>query len=294
MLRVRVPFAFVLAAVPGTAFAHAGHEHPAIPGWEFDPFVVVPLALALLVFIAGQWQLRRRSSVSRRRSWLFLAGWLVLTFSLVSPLHTGGERSFTLHMIEHELIMLVATLLLAASSVGGILAWGLPAPMRRALGGGWKAPLASLWRRLTEPMTATIVQAAVLWIWHAPALFDRALRSDGWHAAQHISFVAASLLFWVAMLDPRRGGYLVSAACLFLTTLVEGALGALMSLSQSPWYSAYADMGLSGIGLDPTIDQQLAGLIMWIPGGVVHGAAALALLYRWLSTSEEGHALRVN
>src|SRR3569623_3047547 len=97
------------------------------------------------------------------------------------------------------------------------------------------APRASLWRRLTEPMTATVVQAVVLWIWHAPALFDRALRSDGWHAAQHISFVAASLLFWVAMLNQRRGGYLLSAACLFLTTLVEGALGALMSLAQSPW-----------------------------------------------------------
>jgi cytochrome c oxidase assembly factor CtaG len=284
---------FALAAVPAAASAHAGHEH-STPGWEFDPFVVGPLLLALAIFLAGQWKLRQRSSLPRMRSWLFLGGWTVLTLSLVSPLHTGGERSFTLHMIEHELIMLVATLMLAGSSVGGIMAWGLPAPLRRALAGGWKAPLAALWRRLTEPLTATIVQALVLWVWHAPALFDRALQSDGWHAAQHISFVAASLLFWVAMLDPRRGGYLLSAACLFLTTLIEGALGALMSLSQSPWYSAYADMGLSGIGLDPTTDQQLAGLIMWIPGGVVHGAAALALLYRWLSTSEGGHALRAN
>jgi cytochrome c oxidase assembly factor CtaG len=68
-----------------------------------------------------------------------------------------------------------------------------------------------------------------------------------------------------------------------------------MALSRSPWYSDYAAMGLSGIGLDPTTDQQLAGLIMWIPGGVLHGAAALLLLYRWLKTSEEGHApLRAN
>lgn len=294
MFRVSRLSLVLLALLPGAAIAHSGHEHSAAPGWEFDPFVVVPLALAFGIFLAGQWKLRQRSSVPRKRSWLFLGGWLVLTLSLISPLHTGGERSFTLHMIEHELIMLVGTLMLAASNVGGILAWGLPSPLRRALGGDWKAPLASLWRRLTEPMTATVVQAVILWVWHAPALFDRALQSDGWHAAQHISFVAASLLFWVAMLDPRRGGYLLSAACLFLTTLVEGALGALMSLAQSPWYSAYADMGLSGIGLDPTTDQQLAGLIMWIPGGVVHGAAALALLYRWLSTSEGGHAVRVN
>src|ERR1043165_9702517 len=107
-----------------------------------------------------------------------------------------------------------------------------------------------------------------------------------------MSFIIASLLFWSAMLNPRRGGYLLSAACLFLTSLVEGALGALMALSQSPWYSAYAAMGMSGIGLDPTTDQQLAGLVIWIPGGLIHGGAALWLLYRWLS-SESGHALRV-
>jgi cytochrome c oxidase assembly factor CtaG len=197
-------------------------------------------------------------------------------------------------MAEHELIMLVATLLLAASHAGGALAWGLPSLLRHSLGGSWKAPLTSLWRALTEPVTATVVQAVVMWVWHAPALFNRALEGAGWHAAQHISFIAASLLFWVAMLRPRRGGYLLSAACLFLTSLVEGALGALMSLAESPWYSAYAAMGMSGIGLDPTTDQQFAGLLMWIPGGVVHGAAAIALLYRWLKTSEGRDAIPAN
>jgi cytochrome c oxidase assembly factor CtaG len=59
----------------------------------------------------------------------------------------------------------------------------------------------------------------------------------------------------------------------------------------SPWYPAYASMGLSGIGLDPTTDQQLAGLIMWIPGGLLHGGAALGLLYQWLKSSEHGHEL---
>jgi len=290
-VRIIAP-AFALAASSSAAVAHAGEEHG--PGWEFDPVILVPLLLALGIFLVGRARLGRRSNLPRQRSWLFLGGWAVLALSLTSPLHEGGESSFTLHMIEHELIMLVATLLLAASNAGGVLAWGLPGPLRRALGGSWKAPLQPLWRTLTEPVTATVLQAIVLWAWHAPALFDRALDSGLWHAAQHLSFVAASLFFWVAMLDRRRGGYLLSAACLFLTSLVEGALGALMSLSQSPWYCAYTAIGVSGIGLDPTTDQQLAGLIMWIPGGVVHGAAALVLLYRWLSTSEESDALRAN
>jgi cytochrome c oxidase assembly factor CtaG len=290
MFRVRLTTAALALGAATAASAHGG-EPSSVPAWTFDPLVTVPLAILLLVYIVGRERLAGRSSRAKPRPWLFLGGWAVLTLALVSPLHEGGERSFALHMIEHELIMLLATLLFAASRAGGILAWGLPSPLRRTLGGSWKAPLSSLWRRLTEPVTATIVQAIVMWAWHAPALFDRALENDGWHAAQHLSFIVASLLFWSAMLNRRRGGYVLSAACLFLTSLVEGALGALMALSQSPWYSAYAAMGVSGIGLDPTTDQQLAGLIMWIPGGLVHGAAALALLYRWLISNEDRHAL---
>lgn len=284
-------YAISLTAVGTTASAHGSGQGMSI-GWTFDPWVAVPLGILLALFLVGRHRLARRSSKSRPSSWLFLGGWTVLALSLASPLHEGGERSFTLHMIEHELIMLVATLLLAASSVGGILAWGLPEAGRRLLGGSWKSPLASIWRNLTEPITATVIQSVVMWAWHAPALFDRALESRGWHVAQHLSFVAASLLFWSAMLNPRRGGYLLSAACLFVTSLVEGALGALMALSHSPWYADYAAMGVSGIGLDPAVDQQLAGLVMWIPGGAVHGVAAVGLLYRWLK-SEGGRAVHV-
>ena len=131
-----------------------------------------------------------------------------------------------------------------------------------------------------------------MWAWHAPPLFDRALDSFGWHIAQHACFFLSSLLFWWAMLHPReRGsGYGVSAACLFATSLIGGALGALMSFSSSPWYADYAAMGMTGIGLDPVDDQRLAGLIMWIPGGLVHGVAALALAYKWLKASEGEHA----
>jgi cytochrome c oxidase assembly factor CtaG len=292
MLSVKRSTLFAAFATwPGIALAHEGHGHDGSPGWTLDPLVTVPLAMLLMLFLIGRYRLAARSKVERKRPLLFLGGWLVLTLSLVSPLHQGGERSFTLHMIEHELIMLVATFLLAASHAGGVLAWGLPLPLRQALGGGWKAPLASLWRRLTEPITATIMQAVVMWAWHAPALFNRTLESQSWHVAQHLSFVLSSLIFWAAMFDTRRSPYLLSAACLFVTSLVEGALGALMALSISPWYAAYAAMGMSGIGLDPTSDQQLAGLVMWIPGGLVHGGAALGLLHQWLKSSEEDREL---
>lgn len=267
------------------------HHHSEALGWTLDPILTVPLALGLIIYLAGWRRLSRRAS-NPIRPGLFIAGWFVLTLSLTSPLHEAGERSFTMHMVEHELIMLVATLLLAASGAGAILAWGLPRPLRTALGGSWKSPLQIVWRRLTEPVTATVVQGAVMWAWHAPILFNRALDSFGWHIAQHSCFFVSSLTFWWAMLHPRgrSSGYGVSATCLFATSLIGGALGALMSLSSSPWYADYAAMGMTGIGLDPVDDQRLAGLIMWIPGGAFHGIAALVLFYRWLKAAEGSHA----
>jgi cytochrome c oxidase assembly factor CtaG len=263
------------------------HHHPdGGLAWTLDPLLIVPLGLALLIYLVGWRRLAQRASTPVRPG-LFLSGWAVLTLTLASPLHEAGEQSFTMHMIEHELIMLLATLLLAASGAGGVLAWGLPRPLRLALGGSWKSPLQALWKRLTDPVTATVVQAVVMWAWHAPILFDRALDSFGWHMAQHLCFFVSALIFWWAMLHPRDG-YGVSAACLFVTSLVGGALGALMSFSASPWYADYAAMGMTGIGLDPVDDQRLAGLIMWIPGGLVHGLAALAMFYRWLKSSEGG------
>ncbi len=288
MLGVRF-FALLLVFAAAPASAHGSHEGAL--GWTLSPVLIVPLALSLLIYLVGWSRLSNRASMPIRPA-LFLSGWTVLTLSLVSPLHEAGERSFTMHMIEHELIMLVATLLLAASGAGGVLAWGLPRPLRQALGGGWKSPLQWLWRRLTDPVTATFVQAVVMWAWHAPPLFDRALDSLGWHIAQHACFFLSSLLFWWAMLHPRgrHAGYGTSAACLFATSLIGGALGALMSFSSSPWYADYAAMGMTGIGLDPVNDQRLAGLIMWIPGGLVHGVAAMILFYKWLKAAEESHA----
>lgn len=288
---LRLAALLFLLGVAGGASAHGGQDPSESLRWTWDPQIIVPLALVLAVFLAGRARLSRRSRRNVPGTWQFLAGWSVLAIALVSPLHSGGERSFAVHMAEHELIMLVATLLLAASHSGGTLAWGLPAMLRRSLRGGWKSPLVTIWRRLTEPITATLIQGTVMWVWHVPALFDRTLTNDVWHATQHLSFVLASLLFWCAMLS-RRASYGVSAACLFVTSLIGGALGALMTFSQSAWYAGYAAMNLSGIGLDPVRDQQLAGLLMWIPGGLVHAVAALVMLHKWLVVSEGSHALR--
>jgi putative membrane protein len=289
LIRSIPPTALALAlAVP--AFAHAGHDHHDAPGWTWDPLITVPLVLSALLFGIGWRQLHARSGRGRlrlaRQAWLFAAGWLAMAGALVSPLHEAGERSFTAHMIEHELLMLLAAPLIVMAEPLSAMLWAFPSAARRAIGAvSSSGSVTATFDALTGAIVATVIQAAILWIWHMPALFDLALASDGWHATQHLCFVVSALLFWTAMLGHRGAGAgapaarALAALCLLATSIVTGALGALMAFSQSPWYAGYARFPRAPFGLSPAEDQQIAGLIMWVPGGLVHAVAAL-LLFR--------------
>jgi putative membrane protein len=290
MRRLKLAIPLVLALVAAPAWAHeTGTNHLEPPSWTFDPAIVVPLVVSLALFAVGWRRLHERSDRGAprlvRRARLFSSGWLVLALALVSPLHEAGERSFAAHMFEHELIMLVAAPLLVLSEPMAVMLWAFTGAGRRRLGSLANAPVVtSPWNWLTAPVTATLIQAAALWLWHAPALFDLALASEGWHAAQHLSFLVSALLFWTAMLS-RRTAPGVSALCLVVTSIVSGALGALMAFATSPWYAGYARLGLAPLGLSPAEDQQVAGLLMWVPGGLVHAGAALLVMRRLLRTS---------
>ena len=274
------------------ARAHGLHEGASTPGWTFDGWVTGPLLLSLAWYALGFARLRRRSVLAnahRASAAWFCAGWLVLAAALVTPLHEAGERSFAAHMLEHELLMLVAAPLLVLSRPIGVALWAFPQGGRRTLA-AFGHGIGGLWRTVTAPVTATLLQAASLWLWHAPRLFDLALADPGWHVVQHLCFLGTALLFWWSVLHGRERRLGVRVGCLFFTAVVSGALGALMAFSSSPWYAGYAASGLDAFGLSPAEDQQLAGLLMWIPGGLVHAIAGLALIARRLGAGTEDRA----
>lgn len=286
-------------AMAGPAAAHGVGPPHVEPEWTLDPAITVPLAMTLGLFAVGASRLLVRGGPGRservKQAGLFAAGWLALAGAVVSPLHEMGERSFAAHMAEHELLMLVAAPLLVLARPLSLMLWAFPSGARKALGGLSKAgAVRGAWRFLTEPWTATILQIAALWIWHAPALFDRALDRPAWHLAQHLSFLTTALFFWSAMFEAKRGarGLGGPVLCLFTTSLVGGALGALMALSSSPWFARYAELGLTPFGLTPVEDQQLAGLLMWIPGGLIHAGAALGLVGQALISSGDPYEAR--
>jgi cytochrome c oxidase assembly factor CtaG len=144
----------------------------------------------------------------------------------------------------------------------------------------------SAWRTATEPAVAWSVHAVALWVWHAPPLFQRTLDSHLAHTLQHASFLGSALLFWWALAHSRRRGMGLGGAVLytFTTAAHTGALGALLTFAPTLWYPVYGDT--TAWGLTPLEDQQLAGLIMWIPAGIVYVLAALMLSAQWLRDSE--------
>jgi cytochrome c oxidase assembly factor CtaG len=279
-----LPLTVALLLVSRMAEAHG--VAAAAAAWTVEPWALLPLLLMAVLLGSGMVRLARRAgrgaAALRRRALLLALGWASMALALASPLAEAAHGSFSAHMLQHEVLMLVAAPLLVLGRPVGVLAWGLPAAGRAGLAWLLRAPpIRRLGRAATQPLAATLLQAGVLWLWHVPALFDRALRLPAWHAAQHLCFLLAGIAFWVAMLDrcgASLAGRSLAAVCLFASSLVSGALGALMALSASPWYAGYAALGLTPWGLSPAEDQQLAGLLMWVPGGLLHAAAALALL----------------
>jgi cytochrome c oxidase assembly factor CtaG/cytochrome c2 len=187
-------------------------------------------------------------------------------------------------MTQHELLMLVAAPLLVLSRPLVPLLHGLPAAWRGTVGRAGRArPVRATWRVATTPLVAWTLQAVVLWVWHAPALFQATLSSELVHAAQHVSFLGAALLFWWSLVHGRGGVASYGAAVLYLftTSAHSGALGALLSLAPRPWYPVYAPTAAT-FGLTALEDQQLGGLVMWVPAATVYVFAALVMLATWL------------
>lgn len=211
----------------------------------------------------------------------FTLGMLAVAAALLSPIDAFADQSFALHMIEHEMLMVLAAPLLVLARPLEACVWALRPRTRQQLAALVRAPLlAWSWRAMTGPVTATCLHALALWIWHVPVFFAAAVARLPLHVFQHFCFFASALAFWWAMMGgaPRIAGP-VSLACLFATMLQTSALGALLTFAPSPWYMHGSEV----FGLTPLEDQQLGGLIMWVPGALAYIVVGLLVVASWLA-----------
>jgi len=282
-----------LCARPVLGF-HGGQPHnwhDLVRAWSFEPLVVVSLIISAVLFIVG---LRRCKSLRTWEAFCFAGGWLALFVALVSPLHAWGRVLFSAHMTQHEVLMLVAAPLLVLGRPLVVFLWALPLNWSRRIGNlGKISSINRLWQVITIPFVAWIVHAIALWTWHIPILFEAVQRNEAIHTAQHLSFFISALLFWWALIHGPQGamGYGAAVLYLFTTSVHSGVLGALLTVARSVWYPSYAGLTTSW-GLTPLEDQQLGGLIMWIPAGLVYLIAGLALFAGWLREADLRDARR--
>ena len=287
----------VLFLRPSVALAHSGG--PIVPSqwwgaWTWEPLTLLLLLIGWLAYDLGVrtvWaQAGRGHGIRVWQTLAYKSGLAVVLIALVSPLDALSAVLFSAHMAQHLLLLVVAAPLFAISAAPLALFWALPLSWRRDLSHRWRRAdrVRRVWAILTRPLTVWLLYAAVLWGWHFPAFYQAALGNDLIHAAEHISFLAVSALYWWVLIKPGRGharDYGAGILSVFSTGLHSSILGALLVFSTQLWYPAYAE-NVTAWGLTPLADQQLAGLIMWLPMGILYLGAAAALLIAWLNAVE--------
>lgn len=255
-------------------------EIPPWNGWDLHASVVVGLALlgGLYVFLGGLRSARRHVAS-------FCGALAVLFLALNGPLHNLSDNYlFSAHMAQHLLLTLVFP---------PLLLFGCPAPVVRPL-------LRPRWvmafsRVVTRPLVAASLFTAPIVLWHAPALYEAALRDHTIHIVQHLVFLSTAVLMWWPVLSPvpelSRLPHLLQMLYLFLLGIPMSITGALITLSGSTLYPFYAAAPRVG-GLSPLQDQQIGGLLMWILGGLMLWIVMTVIWFRYSVWDQRGDAER--
>jgi cytochrome c oxidase assembly factor CtaG len=284
----------VLALAPCLAGAHEGEPHARVDwlaDWSAPPGVVWPIVVAAVLYAAGARRLWQRAGtgrgLSRWRAAAFAAGLATLVLALMSPLDAIAATYFSLHMVQHLLLILAAAPLLVLGTPEVAVLWAMPARWRGALGriehtlarsivgpavGGGRGPVLVL-----------VVATGVLWAWHSPQLYELAAHNDAVHTAEHAAFLVTSILFWATVLRVRaseRLGNGLRVLYVFAMTMQGSVLGALLTFARLPLYASHVDAA-GRFGFDALADQQLAGLVMWIPPAALYIGVIAYLLVTW-------------
>lgn len=274
--------------------------HLGLADWSWEPTVLLGIGAVLVAYVLA-WRRGRLSAhddvtpwfrSSRTRLVLFGSGVAVGFLALLSPIDTGGDDYlFSLHMVQHLLLMMVAPPLCLLGIAGlNIHLAGRARRLRRAAA------------FLVQPWSATLLFSGVLLVWHIPALYDATLTTEPIHVVEHLSFIAVGVAFWWPIVDPMRGtdtGRWVSPfakiAMLVASGIPPTVLGLIFTVAPHPFYDFYVRAPRLW-NLSPVVDQQLAGVVMFGAGNLIYFAAVVAVFWRVFTdpARDEDEAHRVS
>lgn len=260
--------------MPPTVLLHGGHDF-SWGAWHFEPTVVVG---ALIVSGIYLYVALRTKSFDWVKAAFFYAGSLIMFVGLVSPLDAAADRLLSIHMLQHVVLTTIGPPLvllgLAPAMFQGILPPG-------------KVPRFAYF--LTHPVFAAAALILNIWIWHAPPLYEAALRETAVHATMHIAFMATGLLFWLPVIQPlpqlSNLGHGARLLYLFVTGFPMEVLALLLIASGGVVYGFY-ETAPRLFGLSAIEDQQVAGIIMGAAGQAAALIAITLLFFRFLDQEE--------
>ena len=250
--------------------------------WNLDPILIGGLVVVAGVYFYGSGLLERtgrRLRVAQQAA--FYGGWLIATLALVSPLCPLSVSLFAARVGQHMILTLLAAPLVVAGRPAEAFAAALGAP---ALRGRWARP---------APLASAALFAALLWFWHAPAPYAATFSSTWIYWSMHLSVFGSALWLWQALLETGKASMLARLAGGFASSVQMGFLGALITLASRAVYTPHA-LTTAAWGLSPLQDQQLGGIIMWIPGCLIFLAFALLALAPALSDAEPVQGYRTS
>lgn len=250
--------------------------------WTLSPGVLTLLALGGFLYVRRWRRARREAGVAAAPVWrlvFFLAG-LGFTFAaLISPVDRLGEQLFVMHMVQHILVLDIASILLILGLTKVILR-----PVTRRIG-----RLEERAGPLAAPAFALVLYTGGMILWHVPAAYDAALEHPVLHALEHLTFTSAGLLYWWHLLSPirnrRRLTGLGPVAYMVVAKVLLGLLGIVLTFSPDAFYTFYTDQPRYW-GMSATTDQNVGGALMALEQSLVMGAALVWLFFRALSEAE--------
>ena len=257
--------------------------------WHGHPSVIVGLLVLTGGYILGVGPLRRRFGWARKVGYgqvsLYLLGVFVMLLALLSPLHELGENYlFSAHMVQHLLLTLVVPPLLLLGTPDWLLRPLLRSPR-----------VFKLVRLVTLPVVAFVLFNLVFAMWHVPALYDLTLRDRGIHILEHLMFIVTAVIMWWPVLSPLpelpRANYLVQMVYLFLQPTVPAILGAMITFADQVLYEWY-ELAPRLWDISPHTDQQVGGIIMWVPGGFAFLLTVVVVFLIWARQEESSTRAR--
>ncbi len=301
IVRTAAPLAAAvwLLALASVAFAHPGNliQGRVTPNltpvgqwfvWDFHESIAIGTAVLAAAYA---WALRRWHpklglpgiAATGAQKGCYYGGLAVMYLSLDGPLHhLADELLFSAHMLQHMLLQLVWAPLLIL---------GVPAWLWQAL---YELPGADRFARfISRPWPAFWAFQAAMWTWHLPRLYNLALEVHAWHIVEHLCFMVTAVVFWFVVIAPLP--HLARSlpkrmAFIFLNMTAMKTLGLILTMSSVIIYPFYISAPRV-FGIDVLSDQQVGGMIMWMPGGGLMWFGVGRVFWLWVNRATPARGL---